>query len=521
MPRADVAPSRGPASLRDRLTWRRLGGAWAALAVLAGGGAGVLQWLGAPQEPAGVPVSAASAGPSAGTGVAAFRDDAGTGAGAREAVAPRGAVLQGESSPTGVSPKGTSTAGISPPDVAQPAAPHDLASAVVTAPTGPALLRPSGGPDRRDLPGPAPASGSGGGPAAQGAASGDVAGATVAAGAAPALPGAEPGAVAGLAAVRGGDAAPARRPAGLPAQARAGPVVIAAPLAALLGPGPDGLSLPQVGADGLAPMQAYARPFSAPPGAKLVSVVLDGVGLSEADSLAAINALPGAVDLAVSPYAAHPDALLRQARLKGHELLASIPMEPAGSPLNDEGGRALTTDATDVANAAGLDRVLGRIQGYAGATGGSDGQRGERFALSGRPFAEVARDLAARGLLYVDAAGARLPPELASRGVDLVVDEPEGAAVLDARLARLEAMAQENGTALGLAGPPRPVTVARIALWAKGLAARGLVLAPASALVRTGQAAPSGADAAVAPADVPVSGAPSGRVGDPLSRRAP
>ncbi len=511
MPPVDVAPSRGLASLRDRLTWRRLGGAWAALALLAGGGAGVLQWLGAPQERAGMPASAAFAGPSAGTGAAVPRDDAGTRAGAMagvpEAVPPRAAVLQGGPSSVATSTVATSPAGVSATDMVQPAAPHDLASAVATAAAGPALLHASGGPDRRGLPEPAPASGVGGAQAAQGAASEDMAGATAAAGATSALPGAEPGAVtgpvAGLAAVRGGDGAPARHSVGLPAQAQDGPVVIAAPLAALLEPGPDGLSLPQVGADGLAPMQAYARPFSAPPGAKLVAVVLDGVGLSEADSLAAINALPGAIDLAVSPYAAHPDALLRQARLKGHELLVSIPMEPAGSPLNDEGGRALSTDASEAANAAGLDRVLGRIQGYAGATGGSDGQRGERFALSGRPFAEVARDLAARGLLYVDAAGARLPPELASRGVDLVVDEPEGAAVLDARLARLEAMAQENGTALGLAGPPRPVTVARIALWAKGLAARGLVLAPASALARAGRAAPSG------------------RADELLSRRAP
>ncbi len=311
----------------------------------------------------------------------------------------------------------------------------------------------------------------------------------------------DPGAT-GLGRDRSADAIPpGSRPA---APAVDAPATIAAPIAALLEPAAGGLALPRIGADGLAPMRAYARPFSAPPGAKLVAIVVDGIGLSEADSQAAINALPGAIDLAVSPYAPHPEPLLHQARLKGHELLASIPMEPAGAPLNDEGGRALTLDATAEANAANLDQVLGRIQGYAGATGGSDGQRGEHFALSGRPFALVAEALAARGLLYVDSAGTHLPPGLASRGVDLVVDEPAGAAVLDARLARLEAAAQEKGAAVGLAGPPRPVMVERLAAWAKGLAARGFVLAPVSALVRTGKAAapgtgPSGA-ASVGPA---------------------
>ncbi len=300
----------------------------------------------------------------------------------------------------------------------------------------------------------------------------------------------------------------ASRPAAVPASAPDGPVVVAAPLAALLEPAADGLALPRIGADGLAPMQAYAQPFQAAPGAKLVAVVLDGIGLSEADSLAAINVLPGAIDLAVSPYAPHPEALLRQARLKGHELLASIPMEPAGAPLNDEGGRALTIDATPEANAANLAGVLGRFGGYVGATGGSDGQRGEHFALSGRPFAAVAEGLAARGLLYVDTAGTRLPAQLASCGVDLVVDEPAGAASLNARLARLEAAAQENGAAVGLAGPPRPVTVERLAAWAKGLAARGLVLAPVSALVRTGRSALSGTGPSGVAGGGPASGGP-------------
>jgi polysaccharide deacetylase 2 family uncharacterized protein YibQ len=67
--------------------------------------------------------------------------------------------------------------------------------------------------------------------------------------------------------------------------------------------------------------------------------------------------------------------------------------------------------------------------------------------------------------------------------VDLVIDEPATAADIDARLAALEAMARDHGTALGLAVAPRPVTVERIAAWTNGLANRGLALAPVSALM--------------------------------------
>ena len=474
------------ASLRERLTWRRLGVAWAALAVVGAGAGGVLQWLGPP--PPERAVAAADVAPGEG----AASPGAATEAGGAKAGGP-----EAGSAPAGGA-QADSGAGL--------VAPHDLQSTVVPNPAGPVRLLPSGAPVRRDAAGVALGAG--------GERAGGVAGVGVPAGAAgSSVPGAAavPGDVASGEAAGGAARGVADGRSGVAGvQAKDGPVAIAAPMAALLEPGADGLSLPRVGADGVAPMQAYARPYAAPPGAKLVAIVLDGIGLSESDSLAAINNLPGAVDLAVSAYAAHPDALMAQARLKGHELLASIPMEPAGSPLNDEGGLALTADATQDANEAGLARVLGRIQGYAGVTSGSDGQRGERFSFSGRPFAEVARVLAARGLLYIDAAGVRLPPGLASRGVDLVVDEPAGAASLDARLARLEAMAQESGAALGLAGPPRPVTVERLGAWAAGLAARGLVLVPASALVRT---EPGAVAAAASPG--------AGHAGESSSRRAP
>ncbi|MBV8616074.1 MAG: divergent polysaccharide deacetylase family protein, partial [Acetobacteraceae bacterium] len=41
----------------------------------------------------------------------------------------------------------------------------------------------------------------------------------------------------------------------------------------------------------------------------------------------------------------------------------------------------------------------------------------------------------------------------------------------------------ERGSALGLAGAVRPVTVERVAAWTSQLAAQGIALAPVSALV--------------------------------------
>jgi len=142
----------------------------------------------------------------------------------------------------------------------------------------------------------------------------------------------------------------------------------------------------------------------------------------------------------------------------------------------------LLTGADPAANAKNLTWALGRIEGYVGATGALDGLRGERFAEATASFSGVRSVLLARGLLYIDPRpGAPSSPGM--RAVDLVVDEPATRGDIDDKLARLEAIAREHGSALGLAGPLRPVTVVHVAAWARALDTRGLALAPVSALV--------------------------------------
>ena len=56
---------------------------------------------------------------------------------------------------------------------------------------------------------------------------------------------------------------------------------------------------------------------------------------------------------------------------------------------------------------------------------------------------------------------------------------------IDRRLSDLEARARLTGSAAG-AGFLYPVTVDRVANWAKGLPGRGFVLVPASAIIGSG-----------------------------------
>ncbi len=271
-----------------------------------------------------------------------------------------------------------------------------------------------------------------------------------------------------------------------PAPGRSNPGPIAAPDPALLEPlaGDPGHFLPRIGADGRAPMAVYAAPFPSAARGPRVGLLVAGIGLDHPASEAAVRDLPGAVTLAVSPYAQNLNALLAAARANGHEYLLSIPMQPR-SRLDDAGSGALSTALPPEENTLLLDRVLSRLDGYVGVTGALGRLRGERFAADADQMASMLGVIAERGLLYIDPrTDAPRLPSVWSRAVDVVVDESEASEAIDAQLAELAQRAREHGSALGLVGAIRPVTLERVAAWAKELSKQGLVLAPVSALVR-------------------------------------
>lgn len=272
-----------------------------------------------------------------------------------------------------------------------------------------------------------------------------------------------------------------------PRPGRNTPGPIEDPDPALLEPtaGTSGELLPRISPDGRMPMQVYAGGFDSTTQRPRVGLILAGVGTDPTASETAIHSLPGGVTLAISPYPQNLEKLLAAARLAEHEYLLSIPMEPQGFPLNDPGPEALMTTVPPEENYKRLLWALSRIGGYVGATGALGSMRGERFASLPDQINPILRVLAQRGLLYVDPRpGAPPLPWVWDRSVDLVIDDPPTAAEIDSKLAQLSRLAQQKGSALGLAGTVRPVTTDRIAAWASGLTAAGLVLAPVSALVQ-------------------------------------
>lgn len=281
-------------------------------------------------------------------------------------------------------------------------------------------------------------------------------------------------------------APPAPAGAGLPVPGPDGSITLAAaPAPGLVEESKDG-PLPRIAEDGRKPWQVYARPFPPNERRPRIAILMADMGLSGVTTGNAIQRLPPTVTLAFVPHAERLDTWIERARTKGHEVMLALPMEPTDFPRSDPGPNALLTGLPADRNLERLAIGLAKVTGYVGVTSTT----GSKFTGSADAMKPVADALKARGLLFVDA---RVNPRSAAAAtaqqagvptaaVDRVIDRDLARGAIDDQLRELETIAKQQGAAVGLA-MPYPSTIERINLWAPGLADRGAVLAPVSAVV--------------------------------------
>ena len=247
-------------------------------------------------------------------------------------------------------------------------------------------------------------------------------------------------------------------------------------------------AIPRIAPDGARPAELYARATAPLQGKKdgpRVAIVIGGLGVSANVTRQAMEKLPGPVTLGFTPYGADVEGMVTSARAAGHEVLLQAPMEPFDYPDNDPGPQTLLTTLNAEQN---LDRLywhLSRFQGYAGLAN----FMGARFTSTEGALAPVLKEVSRRGLIYVDDGSS--PRSLAGQiagannlpfaRAEILLDAVTTTAHIDRALARLEALAREHGSAVGMASA-LPASIERIAQWAKAAEGRGIVLVPITAV---------------------------------------
>jgi polysaccharide deacetylase 2 family uncharacterized protein YibQ len=251
--------------------------------------------------------------------------------------------------------------------------------------------------------------------------------------------------------------------------------------------------IPRIAPDGTRPSEAFAQPVKAlaeRPNAPRIAIIVAGLGISAIGTSDALAKLPGPVTFAFAPYASGLERLATRARDAGHEILLQVPMEPFDYPDNDPGPQTLLTSLSPGQNVDRLHWLMSRLQGYVGLAN----YMGGRFTASEPALGPVLREAAKRGLIYVDDGSS--PRSLAGQiagannlpyaKADLTIDAVPTSSEIDRAITRLEKTAQERGIAVGMANA-LPVSIDRIANWAKTAENRGIVLVPITAIVGRGK----------------------------------
>ena len=246
--------------------------------------------------------------------------------------------------------------------------------------------------------------------------------------------------------------------------------------------------LPRIGSDGRLPRRVYAKPFDLTDKRPRVAIVVTGLGLSAAATESAIQGLPGSVTLAFAPYSARLNEWIRLARAAGHEVLINVPMEPTNYPAYDPGPQTLLTSLNAEGN---LDRLLWSLSRGTGYVGVVD-FLGSRFTTSRKHMRPVLEAINARGLLYLDSGSSprSVSPIVANdvkltwATATLTLDQRASRTEIDRKFGELEQRAKRDKRAIGIASP-YPVSLERIATWVRQLEARGIAIAPVSALAQT------------------------------------
>ena len=158
-------------------------------------------------------------------------------------------------------------------------------------------------------------------------------------------------------------------------------------------------SLPITGKEGETPWEIYARPYEGEDEDEgmRVAFVITGVGLSRAASMAAIGKLPPQVTLVLNPYATDLSDWLVRARLVGHEVMLTLPMESERFPIHDAGPFSLDTGLKEADNIKRLELVFSQVSGYFGVAT----SMGSRFGTSEALLTSVLNALKKRGLFFL------------------------------------------------------------------------------------------------------------------------
>lgn len=235
--------------------------------------------------------------------------------------------------------------------------------------------------------------------------------------------------------------------------------------------------------------QRYARSSPTRPDASMVAVIIRGIGISDKAARSA-SSLPAGFTLAVSPYARQAEDTSNRLYASGHELLLDLPLEPGDFPLTDPGSHGLMSFSAPTDVAKRLQWALGQVKPRIGVLFPPK----ERFSQSAVLLETAMTELKKEETAYIQStvpgdidmvSAAAKRAGVDGRNADVVLGASGGSGIQE-NLKKLEQEALAKGTAIGVIYAS-PLAIRQLGEWSKTLGSKGIVLVPASGILRHGK----------------------------------
>ncbi len=223
----------------------------------------------------------------------------------------------------------------------------------------------------------------------------------------------------------------------------------------------------------------------------LIAIIIDDLGYQEQAGARATR-LPGAVTLAVLPFAPHSQSLAQLGRISGKELMLHAPMEPYNDvPWESDGLSSQLSREELQLNLNAMLEALPQITGV-------NNHMGSKLTANAPAMGWVMNELKHRQLFFVDsltnpasvAWSAARQLHVPSIRRDIFLDNEPQAEAIAAQLEKLVRIARRRGYALAI-GHPYHSTLEVLEAYLPQLPALGVELVPVSQLILAADQTPS------------------------------
>lgn len=227
------------------------------------------------------------------------------------------------------------------------------------------------------------------------------------------------------------------------------------------------LSLPKINTGGIKPWMEYGKIETVQPNFRKVAVIIKNVGLDITAANVIINSLPSNVSFSFSPYTANAEAMIKDARSKGHETYADLLLPSRDVLKSDNGPMALSLTLPIEENLARVKHACG-INAPLGGVVINDGVADED---NEEQLRAVLEELKNRGMLAIDATStAKIsqirPQGLARKKAEIVIEGNITPQRIKEQLEQAEKLALDNGQVMVVA-VPKPIVLNAVSEWLK------------------------------------------------------